>query len=597
MSALLKSTYVTCPFGYVSTKKPSPWKAGYHPGVDFKAAIETDVFAPADFKVIHAGEGGWGEAYGIQIIGEAKGIDGKTYRFIVAHLSSEAVTVGKAVKQGAKIGESGETGQTFGPHVHLEVRKAPYGYWDHVDPKVILNVPTATPLPAPAPVVVNPPEVQPTSPTSLTILPRSAWTSTPNGRADRPLSTAKVNAFTIHYPGDGNVSYAALTQKQVAEKLERYRLHHVNDNDWADIGYNYAIDGSGRVWFLTGDTIGAHANAGGNPTSIGVLFLVGNREQPTNAALAAFRLLRAEKVKKFPKATKVQGHQQVPGNSTSCPGEPLMGLIKSGALTTPVPVPEPEPPQASSTLITVGYGNLYMGYDYLGKPDRASDVPKKWTPAKEKRSAQAMIDMRCSLYGIVEAHEENDMVQRWFKHWPSQFALDTGASRADGNGLIYDTKKYRILRDPVTINLPHARNMTRWNLMHLASQIPFWVFVYHLIAGQAAKRDEQMRVVIKESSFAKTAIHLADLNAYSTTGGPMLFAKQAGLTDVFAHIGQKNVVNGHLPTHDGGEPGKNLDHILTGERVTAEGLTIVETGDLSDHRWLKAPLRVKGAAA
>jgi hypothetical protein len=181
----------------------------------------------------------------------------------------------------------------------------------------------------------------------LIVLPRDEWTSTPNGRADRPLTASKVVAFTIHYPGDGDLTYRDLTEKEVAARLRAYRLSHLG-RGWADIGYNYAIDQAGRVWFLTGDTIGAHSNDAGNPTSIGVLFVVGNTEKPTPAAIAAFRALRAAKLAKYPKATKVQGHQQVPGNQTSCPGAPIMALIRAGTLSgsgapTPAPGPDPAP--------------------------------------------------------------------------------------------------------------------------------------------------------------------------------------------------------------------------------------------------------------
>src|SRR5690606_33587010 len=44
------------------------------------------------------------------------------------------------VKAGDLIGYSGDTGNTFGAHVHFEVREAPYGYWDHIDPKALINV-------------------------------------------------------------------------------------------------------------------------------------------------------------------------------------------------------------------------------------------------------------------------------------------------------------------------------------------------------------------------------------------------------------------------------------------------------------------------
>lgn len=170
------------------------------------------------------------------------------------------------------------------------------------------------------------------------ILPRSAWTTTPNGRANRPLSPGRVDALTLHYPAAGNTPLARLSKAQVAERLRGWRNYHVG-KDWADIGYNYAVDGAGRIWFLTGPNVGAHASAVGNTTSVGVLLVLANTEEPTVKMLAALRALRAHLIDgPLPNARRVQGHQQVPGNATSCPGVPVMKVIRSGVLTvTPKP--------------------------------------------------------------------------------------------------------------------------------------------------------------------------------------------------------------------------------------------------------------------
>ena len=191
------------------------------------------------------------------------------------------------------------------------------------------------------PVVEIPPK--PAEPEPARILPRSEWTPSENGRAGRPLDPTRVTAFTVHYPGDGDVSYRGLSESEVGAKLRAYREHHVA-RGWADIGYNYAIDQSGRTWFLTGDTVGAHSGTVGNPSSIGVLFVIGNNESPTPAAVAAFRSLRAEKLRTFSRALTVQGHQEVPGNQTACPGPALMALVRAGTLAADLePAPEPEP--------------------------------------------------------------------------------------------------------------------------------------------------------------------------------------------------------------------------------------------------------------
>lgn len=165
-----------------------------------------------------------------------------------------------------------------------------------------------------------------------TILPRSAWTTTPDNRHQK-LDPARVVGLAVHYPAAGNAPLGGLTKAQVARRLEGWRKYHVNSHGWRDIGYNYAIDQSGRIWFLTGLDVGAHANAVGNTTRVGVLFVIGDNEKPTDAALAAFRDLRSWILARMPKATRVEGHQQIPGNSTSCPGKPLMAAIRAGQLS------------------------------------------------------------------------------------------------------------------------------------------------------------------------------------------------------------------------------------------------------------------------
>lgn len=151
MANPLRKTYVTCPYHYVSSRRPSPWAAGYHPGVDFQANVGTAVYAPDHSRIIHAGRGGWGGAYGIHVIGECE-VNGVVHRWICAHLSKVSVRIGDIVKPGDRIGSSGATGNTFGPHLHFEVRQynpnkrdGVWGYWDHVNPKAVLAEAAVTP--------------------------------------------------------------------------------------------------------------------------------------------------------------------------------------------------------------------------------------------------------------------------------------------------------------------------------------------------------------------------------------------------------------------------------------------------------------------
>lgn len=125
----LKYVYVTVSFGV-----PGDWAAGRHTGTDFRAPVGTPVYATWKGVVEHAGWGGYGEAYGHHVIVRCKTSSGATRKVLYAHLSGDSVSVGQVLKTGQYIGKSGETGRTFGAHLHYEERVAPYGYYNYAAP-------------------------------------------------------------------------------------------------------------------------------------------------------------------------------------------------------------------------------------------------------------------------------------------------------------------------------------------------------------------------------------------------------------------------------------------------------------------------------
>lgn len=120
--------HVTTPYG-----EKGDWVAGYHTGVDYRAPAGTEIFATKGGKVMHAGTGGYGPAYGVHVIIQSY-YWGVRRRHLYAHLSKSDVQVGEKVKAGQVIGLSGETGNTFGAHLHYEERRYPFGYWNHYRP-------------------------------------------------------------------------------------------------------------------------------------------------------------------------------------------------------------------------------------------------------------------------------------------------------------------------------------------------------------------------------------------------------------------------------------------------------------------------------
>jgi len=93
------------------------WSRGYHTGVDYAVPEGTDVLAVADGIIDKAT---WGKSYGTQLVQK---LDGGW--FIYAHLSKALVKPGDKVKAGQVIAKSGNTGNSTGAHLHVELRTAP----------------------------------------------------------------------------------------------------------------------------------------------------------------------------------------------------------------------------------------------------------------------------------------------------------------------------------------------------------------------------------------------------------------------------------------------------------------------------------------
>jgi murein DD-endopeptidase MepM/ murein hydrolase activator NlpD len=91
------------------------WRWGrLHAGEDFAAAVGTNLVAMSTGTVAFAGpESGYGTMVKIRYW------DG-TVSFY-AHMSRISVTEGEAVEPGQIVGRSGNTGESTGPHLHLEI--------------------------------------------------------------------------------------------------------------------------------------------------------------------------------------------------------------------------------------------------------------------------------------------------------------------------------------------------------------------------------------------------------------------------------------------------------------------------------------------
>ncbi|MEW2806404.1 transglycosylase family protein [Streptomyces massasporeus] len=112
-------------------KAGSSWSKGYHTGIDFPVPTGTSVKSVAAGSVVSAG---WGGSFGYQVV--VRHADGRYSQY--AHLSAISVRDGQSVSAGQRIGRSGSTGNSSGPHLHFEVRTGP-GFGSDVDPVAYLR--------------------------------------------------------------------------------------------------------------------------------------------------------------------------------------------------------------------------------------------------------------------------------------------------------------------------------------------------------------------------------------------------------------------------------------------------------------------------
>lgn len=126
LSFPVDNVIVTQGYGYTKFAERA-YKTDFHTGVDFGVTIGTPVYAAADGVVLRVDSNDRGVArwnryqYGRYIlINHVNNLS-----TLYAHLSKALVAAGDIIKRGQLIGYSGNTGYTFGPHLHFGVYYTP----------------------------------------------------------------------------------------------------------------------------------------------------------------------------------------------------------------------------------------------------------------------------------------------------------------------------------------------------------------------------------------------------------------------------------------------------------------------------------------
>ena len=98
--------------GYITTRF-----SGFHPGIDLCSGLGMPVKPISKGTVVEAGY----NFFGLGLMVEVEHADG--YRSIYGHMGKIFVTKGQTVEATEYLGEVGMTGNTSGPHTHLEISK------------------------------------------------------------------------------------------------------------------------------------------------------------------------------------------------------------------------------------------------------------------------------------------------------------------------------------------------------------------------------------------------------------------------------------------------------------------------------------------
>jgi len=155
------------------------------------------------------------------------------------------------------------------------------------------------------------------------VIPRGSWTSglTKEWLTD-PMT--RIRRITIHH--DAISPRPSGRYADSVRRLKAIRSGHLAHR-WADIGYHYAVDPSGRVWQARPLMYqGAHVKDK-NPGNIGVV-VFGNhqRERPTEAAIRSVNRLVAHEMARFhiPMDGVLTHRELAP---TACPGRFLQARM------------------------------------------------------------------------------------------------------------------------------------------------------------------------------------------------------------------------------------------------------------------------------
>lgn len=225
------------------------------------------------------------------------------------------------------------------------------------------------------------------------VIPRAEWGARNPGNICNEIEQPyRVSIHHTASPSDDG--------GDAAIRMRQMQAFHIDNRGWCDIGYHFIVSQAGQVYQGRSDERRPGAHVGGqNSGNIGISF-IGNFEeaQVGQAQFDAGGRILDWVVRTYDidlNRDAIRGHQQWPGQGTSCPGRNLLNrldelLTHVGGTPNPQPDPDPDP---------MGESRVNAQFFWMDPPaDRLTQGSSDGVP-------DAFEGMR--LRGVFEVHNEN----------------------------------------------------------------------------------------------------------------------------------------------------------------------------------------------
>jgi hypothetical protein len=162
------------------------------------------------------------------------------------------------------------------------------------------------------------------APRSL-VIPRSEW----GARNPAKICNGIVQPYRISVHHTASPSNDG---PDPAARMRQMQAYHIDSNGWCDIGYHFVVSQSGLIYQGRSDERrpGAHVlNQNSGNVGISLIGNYSNASPPSAQVESLIEMLRwVSDTYDIPlDRTNVKGHREWPGQSTSCPGNQLLGEL------------------------------------------------------------------------------------------------------------------------------------------------------------------------------------------------------------------------------------------------------------------------------